>query len=132
MRKVVEASIMRLARVQDQWFRFTSTEDLLSILVQMKTAAAVIAVEQALNSNVEINGKEIRMNDLVNDTFDKVEAELLKRVGAIVNEDDHVVLASFYEDNVTGVENVRKEYPPITLQFTGEDSVKVTIYKERD
>jgi hypothetical protein len=131
MKKVVEASIMRLARVNDAWFRFTQTDELLLELVQVRAAVAVLSLEDLFDGNVEINGKSIMVKHLVDDVFEKIQAELLKRVGAVVDEDDHVALASF-EENDAGVERVRKDMPPITLQFTGEDSVKVTIYKEVD
>ena len=131
MRKVVEASIMRLARVNDAWFRFTRTEEILLELVQVRAAVAVLSLEDLFDGDVEINGKSIVVKHLVDDVFAKIEAEILKRVGAVVDEDDHVALASF-EENDAGVERVMKDMPPITLQWMPNNAAKVRIYKEVD
>ena len=130
MRQVVEASIKRVAKVHDEWFRFVETDELLLALVQVKAAVAVLSLEKMMDASVEINGKEIGVRPLVHETFDKLEGELLKRIGAEVD-DNEVVLASFKDDDY-GVETSSREYPPIGLQWKGSDALKISIYKEVD
>ena len=131
MRKLVEAAVKRIVKVHDQWFRFVQTDELLLALVQVRAAVAVLHLEDMFEGRVEIKDKEIAIRDLVHETFEKLENELLKRVGAEVTEDDAVVLAS-YEDDEAGVETSRRDYPPIALQWKGKDEFKITIYKEVD
>lgn len=112
MNKLSEASIKRLVYLRHHWFRFYDGADLIVALGQARLSNVFLLSEGLHDMSVKVDGDDIFVKDLAEEVFDKIEGELLKRIGAAVNEQDEVILVRFDEDD-----DEYPQRPHVSLQW---------------
>lgn len=76
------AAVSRLVMLKDTTWRWYTTDRLLKMREQTRVCGAVLFEEEAMDGSILVNEKEIRIKDLLQDTEEGVEVEILSRMGA--------------------------------------------------